>query len=430
MKAIKELLWVIAGQIAVAIGGFAAIKLLTNQMGAESYGLLAIGMTMAGALGMFVYGPMSQVALRYFPICRERGELSSFVRILIASQRKVALVILLMSVLLLPLVAEFAGMGWAELLFSSLLFGVVSGAFTMMVALQSAMRQRPSLAFFQSLDVWLRLAAALLLLCWLGNAGSIGLAGFALGSLVVVLLQGWTLRSQFITTHSGRVECGIDKKLYGEFGDYARPFVLFSGFSVVSQYADRWILQISEGEGSVGIYVAIYQIAAAVVTILVSVITQFVVPIIFERAGSMETNDQRVQSNRLVDRTVGVTSIIMGVMVVTSYLYGEWLVKIATNEQFSIHANLLWILMLGLAFFNIAQLYVLRGLNLTRSYIYLVPKAVQAVSFILVALILVGEFGMLGIGIALCASSLLYLLMVVRANTLLVGQVETKEIKP
>ena len=77
-----ELAWVVTGQLLAFLGGFAGIKILTNVLGPEGYGQLALGLTIAGLLNMFVYGPIGQVVLRFFSVYRERGELSIYFTIL------------------------------------------------------------------------------------------------------------------------------------------------------------------------------------------------------------------------------------------------------------------------------------------------------------------------------------------------------------
>jgi len=53
-----EMIWVVVGQILAFLGAFAGVKILTNVMQPEGYGLLALGMTIAGLLNMFIYGPI------------------------------------------------------------------------------------------------------------------------------------------------------------------------------------------------------------------------------------------------------------------------------------------------------------------------------------------------------------------------------------
>lgn len=73
-----EMIWVVVGQILAFLGAFAGIKILTNVMRPEGYGQLALGMTIAGLLNMFIYGPIGQVVGRFFSVCREKNELSVF----------------------------------------------------------------------------------------------------------------------------------------------------------------------------------------------------------------------------------------------------------------------------------------------------------------------------------------------------------------
>ena len=72
-----EIVWVAVGQVGYLIGTAAGIKVLTNIIGAEGYGKLAIGLTFAGLLNLFAYGPLAQAVLRFFSICRETSTAAS-----------------------------------------------------------------------------------------------------------------------------------------------------------------------------------------------------------------------------------------------------------------------------------------------------------------------------------------------------------------
>lgn len=57
-RLLQEFAWVAVGQVLSLIGGFVGIKVLTNLMSLRSYGEMALGLTVVGALAMFVYGPL------------------------------------------------------------------------------------------------------------------------------------------------------------------------------------------------------------------------------------------------------------------------------------------------------------------------------------------------------------------------------------
>ena len=96
----KELFWVLLGQGLAFTGGFIGIKILTNVMGPQGYGQLTLGMTIAGVINMFLFGPIAMVIIRFFSIYREKNELSVYFYLLKkAHMLCIAGLILLVSVL-------------------------------------------------------------------------------------------------------------------------------------------------------------------------------------------------------------------------------------------------------------------------------------------------------------------------------------------
>lgn len=418
-----ELAWVIAGQVLTFLGGFAGIKLLTNTMGSEGYGRLALGMTIAGLLNMFIYGPIGQVVSRYFSVYRERGGLDIYFFVLKKAHIVAGALLILCTVVAGVLVRRWFGMDWALLVVAALLFGIVGGVNSSFLALQSAIRQRKIVALHQAADTWARPVLAILGLWVLGNSAPSAFVGFIAGTLLITLSQGvFALRSPQIREHwHVKHEKAIQwQPASREYFSYASPFMLFAGFAAISMYADRWVLQGLFGESEVGIYTALYQIGNAPVTFLIGLISQFVVPIIFERAGAMTKIAQSEGSSKLLYQVVIVSAILLVPIVAAAYFFGEPLVRILTSAAFSKSSEALWVIVCGIALFNIGQLLVIRGLNHSRPEIYLSAKILQASSFVLLAYLLAKEFRLMGVAIALCVSSFLYLSSVVIANRRLV----------
>src|SRR5207249_11151425 len=110
-----------------------------------------------------------------------------------------------------------------------------------------------------------------------------------------------------------------------EFCRYACPFSLWACVTLISLYADRWILQSIVGEREVGIYIALYQIANAPIALTVGILHQFVTPIIFDAAADMKTAEQRLQSSDLVNISVSGCAILMALVVIVAYHFSEQL---------------------------------------------------------------------------------------------------------
>lgn len=418
-RLLREMAWILAGQAICFVGGFAGIKILTNIMGPHGYGQLALGLTIAGLLNMYVYGPLANVVARFYSVYREQGQLGVYFAVIRKTHRFLALGLACFAAGAGGVTALLAGREWGCIVTLSLLYGVAGGVNASYQSLQSAVRQRKVVALHQGVDVWLRVVLAVVAFLAFGSGGGGALAGYLLGTLAVTVSQGiFALRNSEIREgwHAALPSRNEEQHCFREFFRYASPFVAFAGFAAVGMYADRWVIQGVSGESAVGIYSAIYQIAAAPVNLLFAMVNQLMVPIIFERAGAMTSASQAENSAGLVRVTVLASGGIALAITAVAYFLGEPLIRLLTSADFAGHHPLLWLTVLGLSAFNIGQLFALKGLYCNRPGIYLWPKAVQAVSFLVLAYLGVRIFGLMGVASALVGSSLLYGVSVVVVN--------------
>jgi O-antigen/teichoic acid export membrane protein len=414
-----ELAWIIAGQLLGFIGGFVGIKVLTNLMGPKGYGQLALGLTIAGLMNMFVYGPVANVVSRFYAVYRERGGLGLYFPVLRRLHGQLASVLSLLILLATVVICLSIGPFWGLIVFISSLYGIAAGVNTSFLSLQSAIRQRKVVALHQGADVWLRISLAIAMVLLLRRSGDAAMLGYLMGTLLVVVSQRFfALRNGEIGSHWHGNDPDRDelRQCRSEFSAYAWSFVLFAGFGAVSMYADRWILQGLNGESAVGIYAAIYQIAASPVNIFFAMVNQLMVPIVFERAGAMTTAAHAEGSSELLRATIVLSCLASLFITVVAFCFSEQLVRLFTNDEFARYHQILWLSVLGLSLFNIGQLFTVKGLNYGRPRIYLWPKVWQALSFVLFCFILASKYPLLGVAYGICLSSLVYLLAVVLVN--------------
>ncbi|MBI2311635.1 MAG: oligosaccharide flippase family protein [Betaproteobacteria bacterium] len=405
----KEAGWVVAGQVLAFAGSLAAVKVLTNVMPPESYGELALGLSIAGLITMFLFGPLGQVVLRFYSVCLDRGHLAPYFQVL---QRLHLQALALLMIACVPVAAAtyaMSGASWAWLAGAAILFGVVSGLQGSLQSLFSAMRERKACALFQAADVWLRLAFALLIIRWAGTRGYWAMAGYLLGAVAVVALQIAAVRGRH-SPNAGKSgeKPGRIKELEAEFLAYGLPFVSFAGLAAISQYADRWLLQAFWSEQQVGIYAALYQVASAPLILTMGVVSQLIIPVVFARAGGLTEKARLSSGRRLLSHTLVALGLAFLAITLFAYVWGEWLVAWFTNPAFAAHGDVLWIIVLALSFFNLAQLMVASGLSLNRSRIYFWPKLGQAAGLLIAGYFLVQEWAIPGMASALLLSSLLY----------------------
>ena len=415
-----ELAWIVVGQILGFIAGFAGVKILTNQMGASGYGQLALGLTIAGVIHLFVYAPLANVVSRYFAAYRERGDLSLYFPALRSMHGKLLVSLPLFSVLAAVIVYVKAGQFWAVIMLLSCLLGIAGGVNALFTSLQSAIRQRKIVALHQGADAWLRITLAILLVVFGGKNGAWAILGYLGGTILVIISQRFfAFRNEDIAVNWNGSPSNTKERLdecRREFRNYALPFVFFAVFATVSIYGDRWILQALNGERAVGIYAAIYQIAAAPVNIFFAMVSQLMVPIVFERAADMRKEVNISESSALLRVTIIFSSVSALLIVLMAACFSEPLVRLITNAEFARYHHLLWLFVLGLSLFHIAQISTMKGLNYNQPRIYFWPKVAQAVSFLVLGCMLAKPFPLMGVAYSVCFSSAIYLIAVFMVN--------------
>jgi O-antigen/teichoic acid export membrane protein len=396
-----------------------AIKTLTNLLEPAAYGELALGVTIAGLVQMFMYGPIDQTVLRFVSVHRERGSLVVFFA---ALKRIHGLVVLGAIPVLIPaagVVYLRLGLEWAWLVMVACLFGIGTGFYGTLVSLHNGFRQRRIVALHQGFDAWLRLCLAVAAVTVLGATGGAALLGYVLAAVVLALsllycsmkLPALSQHGNVVTQQQDAVQSTID-----EFLEFGKPFLYFALFGLVSAYADRWIVFGALGEEAVGRYVVIYQLANAPIVLTVGIMNQFVVPLIFDRAGAFVTDAQSNESTRLLYQVVGVFVGMMLVLVAATYVFSETIVRFFTAPEFLSYHYVLWIMVLGVGTFQLAQLLVVKGLSHNATERYVAPKLLQAIVLLGLLWLLTKWMGIVGVPWAILFSSIVYLGSVLRVN--------------
>lgn len=416
----REAGWVAAGQIVAFLGGFAAIKILTSQLGPDAYGQLALGVSIAGALHMFLYGPIEQMAVRFVSVYRERGELGLLFRVLLKFHAYAAAAVGLGIICAIIAATTFAGEGWGLLVFAALLFGLAGGINTTLSSLQSAFRRRATVALFQATDIWMRLLLACAGLAYFGVSANVALAGFCFATAATAAAQMvWVWRNPPVSVDMlNQDDSGPEpeRRAMSELTAYGRPYIAFAAFAWLSTYGDRWFILSQLDERTVGIYTALFQIANAPIALFIGCTNLFLVPLIFDRAGAATTGEQVRASARLLNGALAAYVVTLIAICAMAAVFAKPLVLLMTNETFARHSDLLWILCLGLSLSGTGQLLVVKGLSQGRSHDYIMPKFIQLVLLLAGLVILIKPLGLTGVALALCLSGAGYLAAVALVN--------------
>lgn len=400
------------------LGGFFGIKLLTNIMSLESYGQLALGLTIVGLISMFLYGPIANSILRFYSISKEQNNLSAFYHAVKKIHLKYAGIFLLIGLAVLILSSNFTNGEWSVFLFFTLLFAILNGINDSLTSLNSASRQRKVVALHQAADLWMRPIFAGLFVYIFIDTGYLAILGFFLASLTAGLSR------LYFFIRSAKVDLGnsqdlspeIKKKSFDSLNSYAKSFSVIAIFGAVVVYSDKWMILEVISAKEVGIYAAIYQIASAPIIMLTGVVSQLMVPIIFEKAGSMNSVFQIQRSRKILFNTAIVFSILIFIAVLLAFYFGHQIICLLTTAQIAQYSQILWILVASIGLSALADLLAVSGFKKNIPQAYIPAKAIQAVFFLILGYLSVKSYGVIGIAVAGLSASFIFIVLVIFVN--------------
>lgn len=413
-----EVGWVIAGQVSAAVAALASIKVLTTMLGPEEYGQLAIGLTIAGALHLFFYGPVEQTIFRFASLAVERGQLRTCLDAVNRVHRFIAVGHAATAAVAGATLWVAGRHDWAWLVVLSTLLGLAIGAGASAASGLTAWRERRLVAMHQAADAWLRLLLALLVIGLAGASHFSALSGILLAASLVAASQVVRARRKArLRVDAERAADVTDlRDARAEMRAYALPFVAFAAFASIGAYADRWLLLALLDPAAVGIYAALLQLATAPVSLFVAMTNQLAIPVIFARAGQAVGSAEIGDAQRLARLLLWWYVAALSAAVLAAYLLAPLLVPLLTNETFAAASGLLWVLVLGAGLFAVGQAMVLRGLAAVRPGIYIAPKAVHAAGLVVCAWLLILPFGLPGLAWATVMAGCLYIAAVQITN--------------
>lgn len=414
VRARGEWLWVALGQGSSVVFGMVALKGLTTLLGPEEYGRFALGLSVAGLLNLFLYGPLGQAVSRYFHVGVDSGRMTEFFTTKSQWLRRSAWTVLALGGVALSALLLLGRADWGLITVMSLGYGLCAGTLSVDLADYNTRRQRRGYALLQSGDALLRLLLAVVAVYFFEASAAWALAGFLCGSLILATLARRGLNR--LQDHSTAGLDARDVSIGSSFTRYAASFSLLALPAAAAAYGDRWLIQQMLTAADVGVYVAIAQIANAPANLVQAVFSQTLAPILFQRAGNAHSPDAVEASRTVLYRSVWLLMALLAIMVIISYLFDRRIVGLLTSVEFVSHARLLWLLVLAAAIFQLAQALASEAFVFNRPFLLFYPKMAHAMIFLGLSVWLAGVFRLEGVAIAAVVAAFFYLFFVVTAN--------------
>lgn len=281
-----EMAWIIFGQAAVASGGILGVRLLTHWLPPDSYGQLALGLTLTTLIQQSLLSPFSGAALRFFSNARETGEFGSFAvavkRILRGLVGAVVGIVLVgITVGILRGKAEFVPMMiWCAV------FAQFSSFSAILDGMQVAARQRAVVAWHAGVGTWLRFLLGAIAVMLFGPSATFAIMGYAVAAILVCGSQYLFFRRSFVQYQTDLPDEVRVKKWRNMIYSYSWPFTAWGLFVWAQSASERWSLQVFGTSAQVGQYAVLFQLGYYPIVMIGGMAMQLISPIIFNHAGN------------------------------------------------------------------------------------------------------------------------------------------------
>jgi len=333
-KAAKEISWITLGQFLTIICGLFGIRILTNYLTPSQYGDLSLGLSLGVFINTVFMGPISNGASRFFSAAKLEDDSRNYFKAVFNIIFKVFVFVLIFSILLIAIFYFLGYQKWINLIIASLCFGCFYSLNNILNNIQNASRKRYVVAIHKSLMTFFRFLFAFLLIKLLGDATDNAMYGQALGMIIVLLSQLFFLRKLLDESRIGNIQKKLTYYWQSKIIKYSWPFATWGILSWAVNSIDRWALHFYSSPETVGLYAVIYQVGYYPISILISLLTNYLEPIYFQKAGDGDDSNKLLSTYRLAMRINFIFIIFLAFLVLIGFCFHKTIFSILLDQRY------------------------------------------------------------------------------------------------
>ena len=390
---LREGAWSAFGKITTALGALIGVRLLTEFVPKEVYGIISllIGIVTLGS-NLFA-SPLISAAQRFHPELALSGKVQQLRRTIVGIL-KWTVGALAALILLGGLFVRFGTMSY--LVFVALAgFLVVLVCRNLEIGFLTAARRQKEVALWSSSEAWLKPAFAVLLVILLGDSPQSVLLGYfaAIGG---ILLCFHLLPVPVEGRGSSKVPFERDTELTAKIRRYAMPLVPLALVAWVSSLSDRYIISGMLGVGQVGIYAAGYGLMSMPFLMAGGIIGQTLRPPYYQAisAGNITL------AEKLLRTQLAITALICGAGVVAVFFLRNMIATLLLAKEYRSAVSLMTYIAAGITLQVISQIFEGILIAYKRTGFLLIIHSFGAVVCVLSVYFLVRRFNLIGAAMA------------------------------
>jgi O-antigen/teichoic acid export membrane protein len=316
-------------------------------------------------------------------------------------------------------VASRFSLDWAVLAALAVVFGLAQNTFALANNLEIAARHRARAAIFQAADPVLRLILAAAALAVLAPSAPAAMFAVAAGITLACVLQWWTFSRGLASDPfavPGRPSPDAVSAATAEVLHFARYFMLAGAFAWLQLSSDRWAVKVYLNDAAVGLFAVAYQMASVPGVILAGCLSQFVSPIVFQRAKAGDSRSALDHARRAIFAGVAALIVLTAASTVVAYFLGEPLLVLFTSDAYRSAGVYVAPLVLGLGLLQIGHMLTLLPMSSNRLGGVLIVKIAHGTLAAVLNALAVRAYGLPGLCAASVAGGAVYVVLVLANN--------------
>lgn len=401
-KSIYEGFFTIGGRLLSVLLVIGTTKFLTVFLSEREYGQLSLYNISSTLPSTFFFGPLGQGLMRYFPIARDKNEVSQFHQEYTSLYRKGSWGVLIAGTLAAIICLIFNEFSWAVAIALMTVYNILSAHNTFQYGLQNAARNRMLAMGLETTDRLLQQGLAILLLWLVTGDPLIVFAGYVVSSAVFYFLNEYYYRKAFPEVKEAP-KGGVGQFYHKGILQYSWPFFVFGIFAWIQNAADRWSLEMLRSTEEVGQFAVVNQIGFQSLGLLFGSIGYFLFPIMFNRAGNLSNQKQFENANHINNLYLLFNACLTIFLCVIFVIWGKEIISLLSDDKYAHLSYLLPYMVIAGGLFNFGQIYTNRFMLSLQTNLLLYAKIVAAVVGTVSAFVAVWLSGLEGlIGAAVC----------------------------
>jgi O-antigen/teichoic acid export membrane protein len=414
---LSEILWVIAGQILTVAFNFVIIKLL-SRMGTVEFGKYALIITIVVLLDSVLYGPITQGFIRFFYPYSDKGNRITYTSIMYLFVLITSVVVLAGGFAGLLIGSFFEIVKYSPLFIAGILFVTFLKSNEFFSLSLNILRRRKENSFLQAGEKIIMILILLLLIK--EDALTLPAALFFFSGILFTftLLKYFFFKTKAsqVQNFEKKIDKQVSKEIISNILTYAAPFFIWGISGWLQLNGEKWIIAKLLLTSDVGIYAVMMTMVNALIILPNNMLSQFGIPIIFQKFSNPAHKENVNEGIGYINGIVVLTLCITAAASVVTYFFGEGLILLISNKNFTAYWYLLPLFALGTGLFYSGQAMTNLGLAVNQPKKYLAPKISTGIVSVLLNVFMIYFYGLNGLAFSIILIGIFYILYIYIIN--------------